>query len=231
MVYDELSSDGRFVLHTIAAEGKEHCVYWLACGSWTERLIRQGLQKLGSNNNNLTVKCLAELLTRDLDDTKGQEFSEEALVRSIFNNIKEWTVEHHQQTCWIFLDDITALSTLVGEKLAYMLTTSVMALENVGVLVRASVASQEDKATENGNASWFADRLSIQASWEQSIAELADGIIDVLPLATGPTRQAHGRLLFTQVSERGWRTNHQPLKLVNYSLSDNKVAAIRIQNA
>lgn len=43
--------------------------------------------------------------------------------------------------------------------------------------------------------------------WERSLVELADGIIDVLPLPSGFARDVHGRLIFTERlgSALGWK--------------------------
>ncbi len=42
--------------------------------------------------------------------------------------------------------------------------------------------------------------------WERSLVEIADGIIDVVPLASGFARDVHGRLIFTERSgSLGWK--------------------------
>jgi hypothetical protein len=42
--------------------------------------------------------------------------------------------------------------------------------------------------------------------WERSLIELADGVIDVIPLASGFARDVHGRLVFTErLGSLGWR--------------------------
>jgi hypothetical protein len=64
---------------------------------------------------------------------------------------------------------------------------------------------------------------------------MADGIVDVLPLASGYTREAHGKLLFTACpGGRGWgddskgRSDGSTL-VFNYCLTDSKVQAIQIR--
>lgn len=37
-----------------------------------------------------------------------------------------------------------------------------------------------------------------QCAWERTLVEIADGIIDVTPLASGYAREAHGRMVFTE---------------------------------
>lgn len=47
--------------------------------------------------------------------------------------------------------------------------------------------------------------LELQMPWNFILPELADGIIDVLPLQSGFSREAHGRLLCTEIlGGRGW---------------------------
>lgn len=43
-------------------------------------------------------------------------------------------------------------------------------------------------------------------AWERNLVELADGIVDVMPLQSGFSLEAHGRLVFTErKGGRGWR--------------------------
>jgi len=49
------------------------------------------------------------------------------------------------------------------------------------------------------------------ATWERNLVELADGIIDVMPLQSGFSLEAHGRLVFTErKGGRGWRDATSP---------------------
>ena len=46
----------------------------------------------------------------------------------------------------------------------------------------------------------------LQCIWERSLVEIADGIIDVMPLPSGFARDVHGRLVFTEwLGSKGWR--------------------------
>ncbi len=72
---------------------------------------------------------------------------------------------------------------------------------------------------------------------------MADGIVDVLPLASGYTREAHGKLLFTACpGGRGWGDDSSKqgggrtstlsdgsTLVFNYCLTDSKVQAIQIR--
>lgn len=60
----------------------------------------------------------------------------------------------------------------------------------------------------HGGASWGEGGELVSATWERQLIELADGIIDVVPLASGFARDVHGRLIFTKrPGGLGWRRN------------------------
>lgn len=82
-----------------------------------------------------------------------------------------------------------------------------------------------------------------EVAWERSLVEMADGVVDVLPLASGYTREAHGKLLFTACpGGRGWgddskggrstsKLSDASTLVFNYCLTDSKVQAIQIRGA
>jgi hypothetical protein len=79
--------------------------------------------------------------------------------------------------------------------------------------------------------------------WERSLVELADGVIDVVPLSSGFAKDVHGRLVFTSRwgAGLGWRKNDESIlssstaknnfstTLVNFCCSDAGVRAIRLR--
>mmetsp|Transcript_1269 Transcript_1269/g.2309 ORF Transcript_1269/g.2309 Transcript_1269/m.2309 type:complete len:393 (-) Transcript_1269:23-1201(-) len=94
--------------------------------------------------------------------------------------------------------------------------------------------------------------------WERGLVEIADGVIDVLPLASGFAKDVHGRLVFTcqRGGGLGWRdgdgeskrgggggggraggssggfatsSNYFSTTLVNYCCTDSGVKAIRLR--
>jgi len=79
--------------------------------------------------------------------------------------------------------------------------------------------------------------------WERSLVELADGVIDVVPLASGFAKDVHGRLVFTSRwgAGLGWKKNDDSMlssstaknnfstTLVNFCCSDAGVRAIRLR--
>jgi len=80
--------------------------------------------------------------------------------------------------------------------------------------------------------------------WERALVELADGVIDVVPLSSGFAKDVHGRLVFTSRwgAGLGWRNNDDSTSLsssttktnfsttlVNFCCSDAGVRAIRLR--
>jgi hypothetical protein len=91
-------------------------------------------------------------------------------------------------------------------------------------------------------------------AWERLLVEIADGIVDVMPLTSGFSRDVHGRLVFTQrLGGIGWKDENENTKtlsatpnvtknestsanssnfltsIVNYCCSDAGVRAIRLR--
>lgn len=92
------------------------------------------------------------------------------------------------------------------------------------------------------------------SAWERNLVELADGIVDVMPLQSGFSLEAHGRLVFTErKGGRGWRdatapaasgrrlpstaarpTSSAPAFLttvVNYCCEENSIKAFRLRSS
>ena len=81
-------------------------------------------------------------------------------------------------------------------------------------------------------------------AWERSLVELADGIIDVIPLSSGYSRDVHGRLVFTENKcGQGWMDSPGPAQklkrdgshgffssVVNYSFGDNAIQVFRLRS-
>ena len=93
-------------------------------------------------------------------------------------------------------------------------------------------------------------------AWERNLVELADGIVDVMPLQSGFSLEAHGRLVFTErKGGRGWRdaassaaggrrlpSTARPtsssaagapafLTTVNYCCEDSSIKAFRLRSS
>ena len=217
------------------------------------------------------------------EDNNAYTINMEEFVKKLYLDVKDWVGEvssgataTRSSPCWIILDDVSTLSELVGARITYALIQSLSALstrtEAFGLLIRCSFDMEQDdflKSTENavtpswvgaggqGGASLFPRELSkCCCCWESSLVELADGMIDVVPLASGYTREAHGRLIFSECpGGSGWvanandnddddddRSSNKTRRLfsnngntadpvvVNYCLNDSTVSVIRIRN-
>lgn len=235
----------------------------------------------------------------DDNDTDGRvNFDTELFLKELYHRIRSWATataaaENDSDSLgptWIVLDDVSALASLLGERLVYFFVLSLRALMNqnantnetttnnnntFGLIMRCAndIDQQDSKLTETNNgvtsvtpadshlvADWIGaggqeERLYHQSQshtpWEHQLVELADGIVDVLPLASGYSREAHGRLVYTaRPGGKGWgggnssssdkvaAQHHRaesggvlPLSsgVINYCLMDNFVMAIRLR--
>eukprot|EP00977_Amphora_coffeiformis_P029147 scaffold39012_cov191-Amphora_coffeaeformis.AAC.6 len=79
-----------------------------------------------------------------------------------------------------------------------------------------------------GSATTSKQSLSSLSSccWESSLVELCDLVVDVLPLQSGYSREAHGRLLLTSRIS----TTTPPVRY-NYCFTDQAVFAIRLTSS
>jgi len=135
-------------------------------------------------------------------------------------------------TSWIIVDDVTALASILGDTLVYCFIERLISLakasgtlstQEFGVIIRCSgdldqmlyrIESNEGK----DHSGWFgAGGLSHKQAthdklyrtfvpWERAVEESVDAIIDVLPLLSGFSREAHGRLIFSETPNgRRWK--------------------------
>jgi len=104
---------------------------------------------------------------------------------------------------------------------------------------------------ENGGEKWThwdedRARYFIQGpddAWERLLVELADGIIDVIPLSSGYSRDVHGRLVFYKNPLRqGWMDTSTPIQkikrdgshefstqVVNFAFSEHSIQVFRLK--
>jgi hypothetical protein len=151
--------------------------------------------------------------------------------------LKDGEGEACAASSWIVLDDVDTLGVLLGERLVSGLVQSVQALvvsRNVGLVMHC--CSSDDENSEDVGGGGAAGGRWVGASGGSRgnrfegeevllaplLAEFADYIVDVCPLQSGPTREAHGRLVLT--TTRDMTSSH-----FNYCLADNRATAIRIQ--
>lgn len=154
---------------------------------------------------------------------------------------------------WVVLDDLSTLGALVGDRLAYGLVLSLQALSRAGGLpfgLAMRCSNDADIEAEGlmdpRSTQWFGgaavaavesstltddnDGYMKECPWERQLVELADTIVDVCPLASGYTREAHGRLIFSRRGERpaAGASSTATTQVFNYCLTDNQALAIRI---
>ena len=217
-------------------------------------------------------------------DEDGSPFHNEQYLKTVYRDLKAWVNSKNEEPTestisWIFLDDVTALASILGDRLVFCFVESLIALVNrpessCGLIIRCSGDSDQMLHKIEGNekkdqTGWFgAGGLSHKQAthdtlfrsfvpWERSMEESVDAIIDVLPLLSGFSREAHGRLIFSETANgRGWKTSQNrnsrgsasgaPLsksssranasnssnwnKLIfNYRMQDNGARAIRLR--
>jgi hypothetical protein len=228
LITDSVEYDGRFVLYTIAAAVSNCKILWL--GNTTENLIRSSFKKMqGGDLSRVTVHSVPTLIEAKV---QSGDFVEEAFVKDLYNIVRKWRQEHAGDA-WVVFEDASMLATMVGDRSAYALVFSLRCLSKkatapFGFAVRCSNdADMDDLRTtaKSANTDWFgAGGKRIAESndtipWERTLTELADTVVDVVPLVSGKTRDVHGRLIFTTTSAT---------TVFNYCLNENQVHTIRI---
>ena len=160
-------------------------------------------------------------------------FNNEKYLQTVYRDVKTWVNRMDENSMsWIILDDITALAAILGDTSVYCFVESLISLVNrpdkpaarqCGLIVRCSgdldqILYRIEGNESNDHSGWFgAGGLSHKQAthdtlyrtfvpWERAIEESVDAIIDVLPLLSGFSREAHGRLIFSETPNgRGWR--------------------------
>jgi len=173
---------------------------------------------------------------------------------------------------WIILDDVSSLATILGDNQVYCFVDSLLSFlpqtENCGVIVRSSYdldqsAHKNHAMEELDHSGWLgagglAQKHAVKelfrgnlTPWERNLEASVDAIVDVLPLPSGFSREAHGRLIFSETpTGRGWiganisqQTpqqskavlpkvgifNNWNRSIVNYCVQDTGVRAIRLR--
>jgi hypothetical protein len=219
-----------------------------------------------TNSKNLRIRCLAdEIATRSLADENG--WDEEVFLKEVYKQVKTWLQNadssSNNNPSWILLDDVSTLATILGESLVYQFVDSICALstrmgsDDIGIMIRCSheldqtLLHKTDEDFEKDQSGWLgagglAHRTAVRENqlqsvpWERYI-ESVDGIVDVVPLTSGYSREAHGRLVFSEVpGGRGWGEYNKSQQvqtgsnawnklLFNYCIHDNGVRAIRLR--
>lgn len=225
----------------------------------------------------LKISSLATEISSQIsaDVKDANDFDGAAYLKSVYRQIKEWVATDDNSSCckWIILDDVSSLASLLqADAAVYKFVDSIQSLanrsQNLGLMVRCSleldqmVLKQKDQSEEKTGwlgAGGLAYKEAIKREesdwipWERSMGSM-DIVVDVVPLSSGYSREAHGRLVFTECpGGRGWDGTSttssskssdntrfvSPLSsssswnkfVINYCLQDTGVRAIRLRGS
>ena len=108
-------------------------------------------------------------------------------------------------------------------------------MQYIGAGGRGIICDAESMASMELDAAYELN----ETAWERALIEISDGVVDVVPLASGFAKDVHGRLVFTcrQGSGLGWKKEDETSQvkkkfstsLVNYCCSDAGVRSIRLR--
>lgn len=217
---------------------------------WSNKKQQQVEQVETTASPSLSIRSVACDISMQLQNPDA-EFEEQIYLKRIYQYIQSWLTEEdgNNKRNWIILDDVSALANLLGERLVYSFLMKLNSKRHgkYGLMIRCSNDSEQESLPTLAGSSlasgpdWFgAGGLSSPQSticeipWERSLLEIADGIMDVLPLTSGYTRELHGRIVFTQLPQGlGWgyqgrKSSNKmasPMQIINYCITDNKIVA------
>jgi hypothetical protein len=227
LVNDSIESDGRFVLYQIATQVlPSKRLLWLSCGPLSPQLIKSSIKKMGrdASSPNLFVRSITQELAESSLNGRPDGVS---FLRLLCRDVAEWASQASSTPSWLILDDLSTLAVLLGPKLAYCLLASLQALAtksgSLGITFRCfnDVDQQPQIVRDWVGAGSEREASSECIPWERSLIELADHVVDVCPLPSGPSRDAHGRLVLTTIPSTS--------KVFNYCVTENEVLAIRVR--
>jgi hypothetical protein len=223
------------------------------------------LRDASKSHQNLKIQSLAaDVATTllSLEEEEEKEFDPETFLKQIYKQVKTWLQDgkSSEGLSWVLLDDVSSLAAIFGEKIVFCFIDSLNALamrwqgtNAFGMVIRCSHDLDQtlnkratDIDEEKDQTGWMgAGGLGHKQQlkhnqqhwipWERSINESVDAIVDVVPLTSGYSREAHGRLIFSECpSGRGWgapqkNTSSWNELVINYCLHDNGVRAIRLR--
>ena len=194
----------------------------------------------------ITIRSIVQEIRHTIDSCKeeGRDeiFSPQVFVRQLYKSILSWYKETDEIPSYIFLEDVSALARFVGSRLSYALVFQLCALQQKrqsspssgkGSLSLLVTTAGDELSDQMDASSWVGaeDQPSgdtvppTEHGWECSLVELADWIVDVVPLSTGFSRNLHGRLILTP------KTMESDAVVINYCLGENQVSATRIHTS
>jgi len=217
----------------------------------------------------LQIISLITEMTTKLLEAGDSSFDPEVFLKDVYKQIKTWVTSKASETtscCWLVMDDVSSLASILkDEVLVFQFIDSLFALvtrsKNIGLVVRCSTEQDQtllkqahvDEAQDRTGwlgAGGFAQKqeskqlLRTLVPWERTIDSM-DIVVDVVPLSSGYSREAHGRLVFTEnPGGRGWAQTSKKHSssatsapksspwnkfVINYCLQEGGVRAIRLR--
>ena len=263
-ILDCIDTDGTFLITNLLSYIKQQTktvkILWIGCGPFTSQSqnIIQALKKsncdFGRNPSSIWIHSIStDLATHIFSSTERKDDDDHwdpneylrKLVQTIQLQIMKMITEEDSSSgeeVVLVLDDLTALSTLVGNANAFYFLQKLRAM-NHSTIFKCSheLESQKDlplvhnKPIQRQQMPWIAaggtgtssnSSNSCSNYWESTLVDLADEIMDVLPLPSGFSKQVHGRIVFTSRSS----SNISSI-MVNFYLSETQgVKIIRLRS-
>jgi hypothetical protein len=231
---------------------------------------------------NLVAEMAEEVLEMEDGDVFDSEKYLKKVYRETKDWITEGSVTNGQDKnltssdSWIVLDDVSGMASIFGNKTVYQFVDTLLASsreQNIGLIIRCSsdieqmIYKQQDNEANQQYTGWMgaggiAHQHALQNALittipclERSLPSKVDAIVDVLPLSSGFSRDAHGRLVFSETPNgRGWgksgsaaavpATSSKTVSsnnsttaiswnnlIVNYCVHDTGVRAMRLRTA
>ena len=163
------------------------------------------------------------------------EFNDFAFMKELYVSIKAFVSKQNKNSTKVptivVIDDLSALSVLLGERLTYSLILSLSSLKlsemyPYGLAVRCNNDYDIESSGLAGRGHIKHNDLSATSAnvpWERSLVELADSIVDVTLLSSGYSRDVHGRLTISGRVAEASNTG-----IYNFCLTDNQVLLMRL---
>jgi hypothetical protein len=194
-----------------------------------------------------------------LDWSSQSSRDPEIYLKSLYHKIKDWSMIR-PFNC-IILDDVSAMENCIShDRYFYGFLSYLANLPNIHLIMRCSNDSDQRMLSITSSTSttrvsglpvnstnWIGasgrplqnciydihDKIPI----DRTLVEWADWVVDVVPLSSGPSREAHGRIVFTRRIHDSTQSQAQAKKsqsqetvvVFNYCLHDTSVQVIRLK--
>lgn len=233
LIFDSIQTDARFLLHTLAlsrSSAEEQPIVWLSCSpAGTERNIKLASKRMGRSDKQVNVIHLAAGISQIvLENENSVEEMIEDYIKTLLLKLQK---DEIVRPAIILIDDVSVLAGLIGNDRAYALLQCLMSpvFQSSKIVARGSLDWDQSVLLKSNSKGHWLDGLdnaydtSNEYIWERGLVELADVVIDVLPLESGFSREAHGRIIITE-------SMSQNREVINYCCNDHGVRAIRMRH-